>query len=253
MRTLSLSFLLLAACSHGRQGGGPGKPGPYAQSYSYRDVSGEFEYAREVKLDGSKLVSRTQILNPTASAEKLLEKTVAVASFGSVQAKGARVPAVRPLLAQHTVWLEGKQYFSQQKLNLKTRKLEVVMQSPEAKWNGRRVVSLPKGNIFCFYSQLPECLQLTGLPTDTRRRSFVLLWDSWPYHGEQLSGLSEAVFLSATVAREGGRNDFRYVVEAGGQTINLHFSKTGRFIRMFWTAQGISIQPSGEVQDSQEL
>lgn len=132
------------------------------------------------------------------------------------------------------------------------------MDSPDAKWRGKRDIKIPQGRIFCFYSQLPECLILSDLllaaDNGRRRATFVLVWDSWPYHQEHFTGLKATPFASATVSAESKRaSDKRYNVEVAGQTISLHFSQDNKFVRMFWTSQGISLLPPGEKQDTQEI
>jgi hypothetical protein len=249
--------LLLVSCSSGAKHAAILK-GNNAKLFAYRDVSGEFECSREVKFANGKLATRVQVLAETGGTERLLEKTFAVAAVGSVKSQGGRVAAIRPELSQHTVWLEGKKYFSQLKLNTRKRVLEAITDSPEAKWKGTRELKIPKGRIFCFYSQLPECLLLSDLLSTTqkgrRRASFILVWDSWPYHQEHFTGLKESPFVSASITAESERKaDKRYSVEAAGQTISLHFSHDNKFVRMFWTAQGISLLPPGEKQESQEI
>jgi hypothetical protein len=229
-----------------------------AKTYSYRDISGQFDFARELKLDKAKLASRVQVMSSADQKEKLLEKTFAISSIGSVKTRRGRAIAIRPEIAQHTVWLEGKKYFSQMKMNPRKRKIEVIMDSPEAKWKGVRELSIPKGRIFCFYSQLPECLVASGLlVTSQKFRNpvyFNLIWDSWPYHQEHFTGLSASAFIKSSVSLElKEKNVLKYVVEVNGQIINLHFSNDGSFIRMFWTTQGLSIMPPGEEQESQEI
>lgn len=258
MRALLLIIcFVLVSCSSGAKHSSILK-GNNAQAYAYRDVSGEFEYAREVKFEKGKLATRVQILSEAGGNERLLEKTFAVAAVGSVKSQEGRVNAVRPELSQHTVWLDGKKYFSQLKLNTKRRVMEAIMDSPDSKWKGKRDIKIPKGRIFCFYSQLPECLILSDLIAATdngrRRASFILVWDSWPYHQEHFNGLKESPFASAVISAEGKKkSDKRYNIEAAGQTISLHFSHDNKFVRMFWTAQGISLLPPGEKQDSEEI
>lgn len=229
-----------------------------AQVYAYHDVSGQFEYARELKFNKGKLATRVQIMAEAGGNERLLEKTFAIASVGSVKSQEGRVTAVRPELSQHTVWLDGKKYFSQLKLNPRKRVLEAIMDSPDSKWQGKREIKIPSGRIFCFYSQLPECLLLSDLLVSAdngrRRLSFILVWDSWPYHQEHFNGLKASPFASASLVAEGKKkSDKRYNVEVAGQTLSLHFSPENTFVRMFWTSQGISLLPPGEKQDSEEI
>lgn len=229
-----------------------------AKSYAYRDVSGTFELSREVRLTEGKLVTRVQLFSPEGTGEKLLEKTFAISSIGSVKTRAGRSLAIRPEHSQHTVWLEGKRYFSQLKLNARTRKLEALLESPESRWSGRKDLPVPKGRVFCFYSQLPECLvagnMLVAAKGARRPVRFFVVWDSWPYHQEHFTGLGPGAFVRAALSVEASQQSHtRYIVEINGQLLNLHFSNEGSFIRMFWTTQGISIMPPGEVEDNQEL
>ncbi len=253
-----ISLFLLASCAVSKKQRAALLQENNAQVYAYRDVSGEFEFAREVKFEKAKLATRVQMLAGSGGGERLLEKTFAVSAVGSVKTRNGRATAIRPELSQHTVWLEGKKYFSQLKLNSKRRVLEAILESPEGKWQGSREVKIPSGRVFCFYSQLPECLVMSGLlnaATDSRRRlTFVMVWDSWPYHQEHFTGLRESPFANATVSFEGKqKTEQRYNVEVSGQAMSLHFSRAQAFVRMFWTTQGISLLPPGENQISEEM
>ncbi len=224
------------------------------QIFSYRDVSGEFEIAREIKVNKQKIATRTRIFSPNNEGERLLEKTFAISNVGSVKTSGGRAIAIRPELSQHTVWLEGKQYFSQLKLIPSRKVLEVIMQSPEEKWQGKKEYKVPKGQIFCFYSQLPECLVASGLLEKAKKRGsrarFILIWDSFPYHQEHFSGLKASPFSTASLGQESATS---YLIEFNGQSISIHFSKDAIFARLLWTSQGISILPPAEMQDTQDM
>ena len=258
MKALWPWLLILASCTSTNERKAALLKDNNAQLYTYRDVSGEFEFAREVKFEKSQLATRVQMLAGAGGSDRLLEKTFAVSSVGSVKMRGGRATAVRPELSQHTVWLDGKKYFSQLKLNPKKRVLEAILESPDTRWQGRKEIKIPAGRIFCFYSQLPECLVmanlLTGSKSSSRRLSFILVWDSWPYHREHFTGLRESPFSRATVNAEGEKGkELRYNVEVSGQALSLHFTKDHSFVRMFWTTQGISLLPPGEGQISEEL
>ncbi len=224
------------------------------QIFAYRDVSGDFEIAREIKVEKQKIASRTRIFSPNNDGERLLEKTFTISNVGTVKTKSGRGVAIRPELSQHTVWLEGKQYFSQLKLIPSRRSIEVLMQSPEAKWQGKKEFKVPKGQIFCFYSQLPECLVASRLlekaASNSSRPRFIIIWDSFPYHQEHFSGMKATPFSNASVSRETGSS---YLIEFNGQSISIHFSKDIIFAKLLWTSQGISILPPDEMQDTQEM
>lgn len=258
MKWTLLIFLPLLGCAAPIRNAEIFEDGKSAKSYVYRDVSGEFEYARETRKDKSKLATRTRILSSAGRGNKLLEKTFALSEVGSVRTKQGRVTAIRPTLAQHTVWLEGKRYFSQLKLLPAEKKINVIMQSPEAKWSGQKNLAIPQGRIFCFYSQLPECLLLSGLLSKvdkdrSARTNFYVVWDSYPYHQEHFNGLSDSPYSQARVVLEKRNKESNYYnVELADQVLGLHFTKAGDFIRMFWTSQGISLLPPGEDDGSIE-
>lgn len=256
---LIISFLIgVAGCSSRSRNAMKFQDGTVARTYVYRDISGEFECAREVRKNKSKLATRTRLMSFAGRGEKLLEKTFALSEMGTIKTSQGRVLAIRPTLSQHSVWLEGKKYFSQLKLMPKEHKMSVIMQSPEEKWNGKKELKLPRGRIFCFYSQLPECLLLAGFIQDVEsgknpRPKFYVVWDSYPYQQEHFNGLSESAFASARLVLEKrNKSSTFFNVELADQVIGLHFSKDGEFIRMFWTTQGISMIPPGEANDSAE-
>jgi hypothetical protein len=248
------AFLLLTSCGSRTKEITAKVKSNNGQVFSYRDISGEYELTREVKVAKKKLATRNSILSLGDVGERQLEKTFAVSDIGSVSTRRGREIAIRPSLSQHTVWLEGKRYFTQLKLNTKTKSLEAIMDSPDPNKQGKRSIRVPKGQVFCFYSQLPECLIASGLisqaKTSNRRPRFYIVWDSWPYHQEHFTGLKNSPFAAATIGIE-GKNSF--VVEFSGQIISLHFSNDMTFARLLWTSQGISILPPGEMQDNQEL
>lgn len=253
-----LFLLLLVSCASPVRNALKFQDGTVAKTYVYRDVSGEFECAREIRKNKSKLASRTRLLSSAGRGEKLVEKTFALSEVGTIKTKSGRAIAIRPSLSQHTVWLEGKKYFSQLKLLPKEHKMSVIMQSPEEKWSGNKVLKLPRGRVFCFFSQLPECLLLSGFiegieSGKTPRPKFFVVWDSYPYHQEHYNGLSESAFsLARVVLEKRNKSSTFFNVELADQVIGLHFSKAGEFIRMFWTSQGVSMIPPSEANDSAE-
>jgi hypothetical protein len=254
-----LTLLIFAGCASSPWDQGELKQPRSATTFAYQDVSGEFEQNREILFEKNRLATRTQLMSSTNSGERMLEKTFALSGYGSVKTKKGRVAAMRPMLSQHTVWLEGKKYFSQLKLDPAKKSMNVIMQSPESKWNGSKSIKVPRGTVFCFYSQLPECLAISGLLSEVKtkrqpRANFHLVWDSYPYHQEHFTGLPAGAFSAARLTLEKSEaNRTRFDVEVEGQTLSLHFSKSGEFARMFWTTQGISLLPPGEAAKNPQL
>lgn len=253
-----ICLLLLAACSLLKSSHPLDQVSDSNKGYVFRDVSGKFYYSREIKKNKNNLVSRYQIFDQGGVQDRTLEKSVAVSEMGSIKTKKGRRNTLRPVTSQYTAWLEGKQYFVQMKTLVQKRSLEIIMRSPEAKWNGRREIPYPKGDLFCFFSQMPECLKLSGLLdrailNPKRQFTFKVLWDSYPYHLEQYTNLPNQVFTDATVELDkDSKKDYRLSVEIGEQTLLYHFSKNREFTKMFWIAQGVQLVPPSEYQEAQD-
>lgn len=245
---LSLCFLL-GSCSSILPSG---KPAEGKRLYSYVDVSGRYPYTREVKTLKSRLITRTQIASNQGSESKLLEKSVMVSQIGSIKTKRGRSLSVRPFGSEFTVWLDGKNYESRMKIDPRTKSMALDLKSPEEKWTGRSSVAFPRGKIFCYFSQIPECLYHANLLIKAQKAKgeafpFYVIWDGFPFVQEQLSGVGTKLFSSAMVKYEKtSKNVLRYLVEVDGQTVLYQFSKAYDLVRMFWVAQGISIIPPGE-------
>jgi hypothetical protein len=138
-------------------------------------------------------------------------------------------------------------YFSKAKLLTQKKSMQISMKSPESKWNGTQEVRFPKGTHFCFYTQAPECLFQTKLLEKVftgqgRVSNFYLIWDSFPYTGEQFSNVSGGFFTPATIKYEGPvKGLHRFELEAEGQVILYYFSKSFEFVKMSWIAQGLTM------------
>lgn len=246
---MKLIFLfVLASCSALTPSGSP-KEGKTA--YSFTDVTGSYRFIREHKLIKQKLVTRTQLVS-TSGSQKILEKSVVVSNVGTIKAKDKRLLTVRPEGSEFVVWLEGQKYSSWMRLNPKNKSMTVKLESPEGRWSGSQEIKFPKGKYFCFYSQMSECLYHNRFLERTKddpelKPNFYIIWDSWPYLQEQLTNVGRSLFAPASVKFDGKvKNQFRFMVEADGQIILYHFSKSFDLVKIAWIAQGITVVPPGE-------
>ncbi len=227
-------------------------PDEKKHQYLFIDGSGKFILDREHKVIKSKLISRTQISSNQGSSQRVLEKSVTVSQLGSVKENNNRVLVMRPLASEFSVWLEGKRYDSKMRLDIKNKKMLIELNSPEEKWMGKTSVAIPKGKLFCFFSQIPDCLFLSqllskSLKAKTELLNFNVVWDGFPYIQDQYTSVGSRLFSAATVKYDGeDKKILRFVVEVDGQSILYHFSKSFDLVRMFWIAQGISVIPPGE-------
>lgn len=220
--------------------------------YSFTDISGTFKLVRENKIAENRLITRSVISD--SSSYRVLEKSIIVSQLGTVKTKNGRVATLRPLGSEFTVWLEGKKYSSRMKLDTKTKSMLVNLESPEERWRGEREISFPKGQFFCFYSQLSECLYQNNfleasLREKKRKFNFFVVWDSWPFVQDQLTGIGQNLFARASLKFDSkNKSGLRYIVEIDGQIVLYHFSKSYDLVKIAWVAQGITVVPPGEEQ-----
>lgn len=173
----------------------------------------------------NQLVLKRQVFSSDDPEKKPLEKSIVISTPGSLK----KINVLRPLRSQYTVWFEKKKYFTEMKLDVKKKSLEVRMVSPEKQWNGVKHVSFPRGKgVYCFFSQVVDCVALTGFINEAVKREagemyFHLIWEGYPYFMEQYLNIKEEVFTRATFKYDGKTGDghFRFTLEAGGQSLFL--------------------------------
>ena len=212
------------------------------QNYNYQDQSGSYKYTREVTNKGSKLIVR-QILYGNGGLE--LEQFISVSRMGMLkQKKGKSQISLLPEVSQFKVWFDKKEYFSQLKVNKKTRKLEVITKNPEENSSKESDYALARGKYFCFFSQIPECLIKQKLLLQAARKNVQLfvIWDNFPYHIDQYDGIRNEPFTSATLSLgKFDKKELKYILDIGSQVIFYHFNSNLEFEKMFWVSQGISL------------
>lgn len=247
---LLLSLLFLCSCSSHMFSG---EPRQGKTTYSYSDAGGRLKFSRESKVIKKTLITRNQFLN---SQNKLLEKSVMVSQIGSIKSKSSRILTVRPEASEFQIWLEGKKYSSQMRINERTKSMTVTLDSPEEKWRGTTEYRFPKGKYFCFFNQLAECLYKNYLlekafKFPNQKFDFFVIWDGFPYIQDLYTGAGTTLFSAANLVYEGPeKKSFRYIIEIDGQTIVYVFSKSFDLEKIAWIAQGIVIVPPGqEVHD----
>jgi len=239
--SLFICLVTLLSCSHDNKSTSTENVNSNTSNYfSLKDQSGEYILKRDILIKNSTVLTRQSIF-VSGQEDRPLEKTVTKSKYGSSK---NRKNLVRPLASQHSIWFEKNKYFSQFKLNIKNRSFDVLMESPERKWNGKESLKFPKAKIFCWFSQLPECLHKVGILAKKPKIavSFYIVWGGYPYYSEQYNGVSGRAFSRASVkidAQTEGRNVF--VVSVDNQNIFYHFNSNLEFEKMFWITQGISM------------
>lgn len=254
--TLFIFLVLLFSCSR-LQRSGNATQGKFL--YSYSDVGGNFRYQRDIRFIKKKLVTRTQIMIPSAGSDKVVEKSVTVSQVGSVKDGKGRALVVRPLASEFTVWLEGKKYTSKMQLDTIRKSMRVTLESPEEKYKGKSEIPFPKGKYFCFFTQIPECLyhnQILSKAYENQRQTydFYIVWDNYPYVQEQLNNVGKNLFSHASLKYDGEpKGRIRYIIETEEQVLLYQFTKDFELTGYSWISQGINmVRPGEEVKNEIE-
>jgi hypothetical protein len=216
--------------------------------YEFQDVSGKMVLKRYVNVKSdNKVVTSSRLISEAGGRTKLLEKNISISEYGTLRYGKNIKPLMRPFASQYTVWFDGKEYFTQLKLNKKKKALDIFMKSPEEKWNGKKRVPFPKGEIFCFFGQIPECLKSTEFISKAIKEKqgdlrFHVIWDSYPYFKEMYSNLNSDVFSEASISYDGEIDgNYKFKVDIAGHIIFYHYNNELEFEKLFWISQGMSV------------
>lgn len=219
--------------------------------YRYLDKSGKYIYQRQVLVesDKKKISNLTRLYDPNRADDNILEKIVTVSDLGFIKKGKISKAVMRPQISQYTGWFEGRKFSSQIKFDAKKRQVNVIMESPESKWNGERSFDIAKSKtLFCFFSQIAECITyphfIDKLKSDPRARlPMNIIWESYPYFTEQIDGIAEEVYTPGVFYYEGETPEgyMKFNLEVNGQVIFYQFSKKMELVKVLWVSQGISI------------
>ena len=250
---LSFVFLLLSSCAYIRKvkskKGSDKIKTNFQDEFVLSDKSGKFSVLRESGYGkkGKDYIVKKRVFHYGSDKSKILEQSVAISNPGSL--KGETI-ILRPKISQYTVWFEKKKYFSEIKLNLKERTLDISLKSPEKQWNGEKKIPFPKGTgAYCFYTQIIECATVSKFikissEKETGKMNFHIIWDGYPYFQEQFDNLPSTVFSEAILEFD-GRNKMghrRYTLTVAGQSIFYFIDSKSRLIKQYWVAQGLSME-----------
>ena len=207
--------------------------------FRYEDPSGNYVLKRDVLEIASKIQVRQQLLSIN-SPEIPLEKSITISEMGRVK----KQKSIRPVISQFSVWFEKKKYFAQFKLDKNIKKLNIILKSPEPKWNSTKNIEMAKGIVFCWFSQIPECIRRAGLLSRNKglKKRFKVIWENYPYLTEQYRNVPSKLFSDAMISYDGMfQENHKYNIQIDNQILIYHFSESLEFEKMFWISQGISI------------
>jgi hypothetical protein len=217
--------------------------------YDYKDVSGSMSLSRIVrKKQKTKIITSQKLFSTQTNDRKLLEKSLVVSELGVLTIGKRKKPTLRPFASQYSVWFDGKEYFTQIRMNKKKKSLDVFMKSPEKKWQGKKSVKFPQGSYFCFFSQIPECLKSLeffnrAIKDGKGDISIYVIWESYPYYKELYGNLEAPLFTQAKFTYKGVREgEYKFRLDLPNQVILYQFNKDYQYTKLFWVAQGMQIK-----------
>lgn len=254
-KLLIFSLTILFSCAHRNTGqrttgGSPNFFAHRSDLFEWSDKAGKFELLRESGRSSQKsdYVVR-QRLRLSGGDREIVEQSVAISELGRLRNE---VSIMRPKRSQYTVWFDGERYLSEMEMDIETKSMKVRLTSPEAEWNGERSVQFPEDNtVYCFFSAVIECAFMTGfietaMKREAGRMNFYIVWDGYPFLMQQYVEIPEEVFSRAVLEYDGSENEKnRFVLRFAGQSIFYFVHPSGRYERLFWVGQGLSVVKRG--------
>ena len=266
MRIISLILILfvLASCSSFQRKKTLPPSKPETKNYIFKDRTGEFILERKSVLNAEKkvvIVKQTLSTNGTDDEEgtNILEESTSYSTPGILKDK---INILRPAKSLYHVWFDKKKYTTEMKLNTKTKKLDITVDSPEEKFNSSKKISLPRKNtgVFCFFSQLVECVRATeffnkAIDNEAGTMNFHIIWENYPFHQELYSEFPNDILSQVSLEYDGknSKGEYRFTLQLPNQTIFYFLDKNTELLKMFWVAQGISMvrqDKEAEVDDT---
>lgn len=248
---LMMACLLSLSCTRGLGKSSSNQLFQYqSEQFSFTDRAGNFLLTRESgRSSEENYYVVKQSLKSTNS--EVLEQSVSYSQMGRLK---NQINVMRPWKSQYAVWFDGKRYFSEMEMDLSSRSMIVRMRSPESQWNGESKIPFPEENaVYCFFSALAECASLTGFIEIAKSKkagsmNFYIIWDGYPYYMQQYPEIPEELFSRAILEYDGdgAENQNRFSLRFAGQTIFLFLGERGRYDRLFWVSQGLSIVKRGK-------
>jgi len=243
-------FLLIQGCAS--QKSQPIASSVSKQNFQLKDKSGVFRLENESgPVSKSKSVFAVKRVIKD-DENKILEQSVVISKLGSLKGK---LSVLRPEKSQYTVWFDGKEYSTISQINTKNKSLGLNFNSPEEQWKGQKNIPFPKnGQIYCYFSQLIECVMATGfvhkaIDNGNGEMSLHIIWEGYPYIQQQYIGLPDEVFSKASFNFDGenerGLRRFSLNIKNSNQIIFYQLNKNDEIKGIFWPAQGLSIGDKG--------
>lgn len=184
----------------------------------------------------------------------VLEKITSLATFGKL---GEKLNILRPVRSIYEVWFDKKRYLSDLQLNVKKKSVDVWVLKPGEKAKlEQRMLLQGKNRLYCFYSQLIDCIRVTGFLDEVVSKGLgeakvSVIWDGYPFFQEQYPGAPKEVVTDGIVVYEGpeeNSNETKIVFNYDGDGIIYFLDENLQYKRQYWISHGLSIHPPDHVR-----
>jgi hypothetical protein len=218
------------------------------EQFNYSDKNGSFLVLMSSGFNksGQTFFTKRSLEVLNKETDKILEQSIVMSSIGVLKKKRT---ILRPKISQYSVWFEGKKYYSELKLNIAKKAIDVKMVSPESQWNGSKQIKLPSSKkLYCFFSQVIECAKTTGFITEAVKKEtgmmrFYIIWEGYPYLNETFTDFPSELFSTAELEYDGNtkEGEKRFNLKVAGQSIFYVIDSNEHMKKMFWVSQGVSM------------
>lgn len=223
-----------------------------SDKYSYTDFSGSFTLVKKIDIKQTKLGKQLIVKNKLfeESQNIPIEKITSFSQLGKLTIKNKKVPVLRPYASFAKLWVEKKENNVQMVFDYKKRKLKVSMQQENNKTIETKEFNvLANGNgMYCFYSQLIECIRYTGFFQVSQKLKdgevdLYIIWDAYPFFQRRVGNNNLTPFSKAQFSYDGMSEDsnlHKYVLEVENQNIFYQLDSDGVVQKQHWISQGMS-------------
>lgn len=242
------SMLILSSCAHQNTKEVSKVLSTGDAKFNYNDKNGKYlvKVTSGINKKEKTFFYKRSLEIAEKSSDNILEQSISFSQIGKLKKKTS---ILRPKLSQYTVWFEGKKYFTELKINPKTKSIDVKMQSPEAKFNGEKSIKFPSTKtLSCFFSQIIECAKFNGfisksIKNGNGKMSVYIIWDGYPFQNDTFTDFPSELFSLAELEYDGhlNSNEDRFNLQVAGQSIFYALDSKQQLKKMFWVSQGISM------------
>lgn len=191
-------------------------------------------------------VYRIKTIYSSDKDKKVIEKLKVISKKGLLN---KNLQVLRPDYSYLEVWIEKEKYITKLELNKKDEAFDVTVQNEV----GVRRFSHPflkKMGVYCFYSQIVECLRITGFFDKVKKYNageakLNVIWEGAFIYGDLYQYYPKDLFTSATFVFNGEdeKERMKFSLNFDNQTIYYLLDQNLNFHSRYWIAQNISTIP----------